>query len=101
MYSRISWAATSGRVPIGSQHGRGRFMRPKRASSVNMMRSRLSRRVAARRAFLTASGKCFFRAMPSFFGYDRGRANAVPAAEERTLVHRTQYRTVLVKIMRL
>jgi hypothetical protein len=25
MYSRISWAATSGLVPIGAQHGRGRF----------------------------------------------------------------------------
>ena len=28
-----------GRVPIGAQHGRSRFIRPKRASSVNMMRS--------------------------------------------------------------
>ena len=28
----MSWAATSGLVPVGVQHGRGRFMRPKRAS---------------------------------------------------------------------
>jgi len=32
-YDRINWAATSGLVPIGAQHGRGRLMRPKRASS--------------------------------------------------------------------
>src|ERR1700716_3165268 len=38
MYSRISWEATSGLMPIGAQHGRGRLMRPKRASSANMTR---------------------------------------------------------------
>src|SRR3984893_15900545 len=35
MYSRMSWEATSGLMPIGAQHGRGRLMRPKRASSAN------------------------------------------------------------------
>jgi hypothetical protein len=60
MYSRMSWAATSGRLLIGAQHLRMRFMRPKRASTVNMMRKRRPRRAAARRAFLTASGKPFF-----------------------------------------
>ena len=49
-----------GRVPIGAQHGRSRFIRPKRASSVNMMRSSRPRRAAARRALLTASGKPVF-----------------------------------------
>src|SRR5262245_23856763 len=63
MYSRTSWAATPGRVPIGAQHGRTRFIRPKRASSVNMMRSRRPRRAAARRALLTASGKPFFKSI--------------------------------------
>src|SRR6516165_390424 len=61
MYSRISWAATSGRMPTGAQHGLIRFMRPKRASSTNMMRRRRPRIAAARRAFLTASGKPFFK----------------------------------------
>src|SRR4030081_2039470 len=35
MYSRMSWEATLGLMPIGAQHGRGRLMRPKRASSAN------------------------------------------------------------------
>src|SRR6202023_342362 len=35
MYSRMSWEATSGLLPIGAQHGRGRLMRRKRASSAN------------------------------------------------------------------
>src|SRR5665647_96539 len=39
MYSRMSCAATSGLTPVGAQQGRGRFMRPKRASSANMTRS--------------------------------------------------------------
>ena len=38
MYSRMSWEATSGLVPIGAQHGRGRLIRPNRASSANMIR---------------------------------------------------------------
>ena len=50
----------AGRVLIGAQYGRMRFMRPKRASSTNMMRRRRPRRAAARLAFLTASGKPFF-----------------------------------------
>ena len=55
-----SWEATSGLVPIGAQHGRGRLIRPNRASSVNMIRKQRPRRAAARRAFLTAFGKPFF-----------------------------------------
>jgi hypothetical protein len=38
----------SGLMPRGAQHGRGRFIRPKRASSANMIRSRRPRRAAAR-----------------------------------------------------
>src|SRR5260221_13291535 len=34
----MSWQATCGLVPLGAQHGRGRFIRPKCASSANMMR---------------------------------------------------------------
>src|SRR5262245_47788309 len=59
----MSWAATAGRVPTGAQHGRMRFMCPKRASSVNMMRKRRPRRAAARRASLTAAGKPFFKSI--------------------------------------
>jgi hypothetical protein len=59
-YSRMSWQATSGRIPMGAQHGRGRFIRPNRASSPNMMRKRRPRLAAARRAFFTALGKPFF-----------------------------------------
>src|ERR1700730_5180408 len=40
MYSRMSWEATSGLMPIGAQHGRGRLIRPKRASSANRIRKR-------------------------------------------------------------
>ena len=47
-------------MPRGAQHGRGRFIRPKRASSANMIRSRRPRRAAARRARFTAHGKRFF-----------------------------------------
>jgi hypothetical protein len=57
----MSWQATSGRMPMGAQHGRGRFIRPKRASSANMMRKRRPRLAAARRAFLTALGNPFFK----------------------------------------
>jgi hypothetical protein len=42
MYSRMSWEATSGLMPIWAQHGRGRLIRPKRASSANRMRFRAS-----------------------------------------------------------
>src|SRR6267142_6326608 len=48
MYSRMSWLATCGLMRRGAQHGRGRLMRPKRASSANMMRSRRPRRAPAR-----------------------------------------------------
>ena len=39
---------------------RGQFIRPKRASSANMIRKRRPRLAAARLAFLTAFGKPFF-----------------------------------------
>src|SRR6516162_8538206 len=48
MYSRMSCAATLGLTQGGAQQGRGRFIRPNRASSANMMRSRRPRRAAAR-----------------------------------------------------
>src|SRR6476661_6311132 len=48
MYSRISWEATAGLVPMGAQHGRGRLIRPNRASSANMIRKRRPRLAAAR-----------------------------------------------------
>jgi hypothetical protein len=60
MYSRMSPEATSGLMPIGAQHGRGRLPRPERASSANMIRNRRPRLAAARLAFLKACGKSFF-----------------------------------------
>ena len=39
----MSCEATPGLMPRGAQHGRGRFIRPKRASSANMIRKRRPR----------------------------------------------------------
>src|SRR5947209_15972301 len=91
MYSRMSWAATSGRVPIGAQHGRIRFMRPKRASSANMIRSCRPRRAAARLAFLTASGKPFFKSIlrrEVALGMKRTRHQLAPAVPLQEVVDR-------------
>src|SRR6188472_2936861 len=97
MYSRMSWAATSGRMPIGAQHGRIRFMRPKRASSVNMMRKRRPRRAAARLAFLTASGKPFFKSIlrrEVSLGMKRTRHQLTPAVSVQQVVNRAVARWV-------
>src|SRR5262249_29708072 len=91
MYWRMSWAATSGRVPIGAQHGRMRFIRPKRASSVNMMRKRRPRRAAARRALLTASGKPFFKSILRrgvALGMKRTRHQLTPTGSVQQVVNR-------------
>src|SRR6516164_196381 len=91
MYSRMSWAATSGRVLTGAQQGRIRFMRPKRASSVNMMRSRRPRRAAARWAFLTASGKPFFKSIlrrQVALGMKRTRHQLAPAVPVQKVIDR-------------
>src|SRR5580704_6914326 len=61
MYSRMSWEATCGLMPAGAQHGRGRLMRPNRASSANMIRRRRPRLAAAARARLTALSRRFAR----------------------------------------
>src|SRR5215469_5210633 len=60
MNSRMSCEATAGLTLGGAQHGRGRFIRPKRASSANMIRNRRPCFAADRLAFLTASAKPFF-----------------------------------------
>src|SRR6266705_1648479 len=57
----MSWDATRGLTPAGAQHGRGRFIRPKRASSANMIRKRRPRGAAIRLALLTASEKPFVK----------------------------------------
>jgi hypothetical protein len=49
----MSWEATCGLVARGAQHGRGRFIRPKRASSANMMRKLQPRLAATRGAYFT------------------------------------------------
>src|SRR5271163_2652159 len=91
MYSRMSCAATSGLTPVGAQQGRGRFMRPKRASSANMTRKRRPRLAAACLAFLTASRKPFFkgvlrRKIP--LGMERTRHQLTPAMPMQQIVHR-------------
>src|SRR6516164_6199927 len=88
----MSWQATSGRMPMGAQHGRGRFIRPKRASSANMMRKRRPRLAAARRAFLTALGNPFFKGVLSrdvAFGMKRTRHQLAPAVPDQKIVDRT------------
>src|SRR6266404_3386964 len=91
MYSRISWEATSGLVPIGAQHGRGRLIRPNRASSVNMIRKRRPRLAAARRAFLTALGKPFFfkrvLSRDVAFGMKRTRHQLAPAMPSQKIIN--------------
>ena len=87
----MSWAATAGRMPIGAQHGRIQFMRPKRASSVNMIRSCRLRRAAARRAFLTASGKPFFKSIlrcKVTFGMKWTRHQFAPAVPVQQVIDR-------------
>src|SRR6202161_4038865 len=87
----MSWQATSGRMPMGAQHGRGRFIRPNRASSANMMRKRRPRLAAARRAFLTAVGKPFFKSVLSgrvTLGMKRTRHQLAPAMPGKKIVDR-------------
>src|SRR5215469_3277329 len=60
MNSRTSWQATLGRTPAGAQHGRGRFIRPNRASSANMTRKGRPLAAAMRRAFFTTWRNLFF-----------------------------------------
>src|ERR1700730_3053512 len=56
----MSWEATSGLTPVGAQQDRGRFIRPKRASSANITRDRRPLAAAARRPRLTAFRNPFF-----------------------------------------
>src|SRR5665811_1580088 len=91
MYSRMSWEATSGRVPIGAQHGRGRLIRPNRASSANMIRKRRPRLAAARLAFFTALGKPFFKSVLSrdvAFGMKWPRHQLAPAMPGQKIIDR-------------
>src|SRR3979411_2908531 len=77
MYSRISWEATSGLMPIGAQHGRGRLMRPKRASSANMIRG-----LAWRQPALPSSQHLeshFFKSVFDALGVKRTRHQLAPA----------------------
>src|SRR4029077_5496491 len=54
--SRMSWQGTSGLTPLGAQHGRGRFIRPNRASSANIIRKERPWAAARRRALITVAG---------------------------------------------
>src|SRR6516165_7059875 len=57
----MSWQATSGLTPLGAQHGRGRFIRPNRASSANIIRNGRPRADARRRALVTSARNLFFK----------------------------------------
>src|SRR5215469_2464353 len=86
----MSWEATCGLVPRGAQHGRGRFIRPKRASSANMMRKLRPRLAAIRRAFLTACGKLFFEVVLSLdvaLGMEWTRHQLAPAMPGQEIVN--------------
>jgi catechol 2,3-dioxygenase-like lactoylglutathione lyase family enzyme len=50
----------SGLTPLGAQHGRGRFIRPNRASSANIIRKGRPWAAARRRALVTAARNPFF-----------------------------------------
>src|SRR5262245_42325360 len=88
----MSWLATCGLVRLGAQHGRGRFIRPKRASSANMMRKLQPRLAATRRACLTAFGKpFFFKSVLSrrvALGMKRTRHQLTPAMPVQKIVDR-------------
>ncbi len=47
-------------TPLGAQHGRGRFIRPNRASSANIIRRGRPWAAARRRALVTAARNPFF-----------------------------------------
>src|SRR3974390_3577281 len=87
----MSWQATCGRMWVGAQHGRGRFIRPKRASSANMMRRRQPRLAAARRALLTAWGNPFFKGVLSrdvTLRVERPRHQLAPAMATEQIINR-------------
>src|SRR5262249_11967977 len=90
MYSRMSWEATAGLTPAGAQHGRGRFIRPKRASSANMIRSGRPRFAAIRLAFLTARAKPFFIFVLRFdvsVGMKRARHQLAPIVALQNIIN--------------
>src|SRR5271156_1043223 len=92
MYSRMSFEATSGQMPIGAEHGRGRLTRPKRASSAHMIRNRRPRLAAARLAFLNSMWKAvFFKSVPSrdvALGVKRTRHQLAPAVPGQNIIDR-------------
>src|SRR6202162_2113170 len=81
MYSRISWEATSGLIPAGAQHSRGRFILPNRASSANITRKGRPLAAATPRAFLTSSRNPFFYRLlaPLYCGPDEKGAASICA----------------------
>src|SRR5271156_649067 len=88
MYSRMSWAATSGLTLLGAQHGRGRLMRPKRASSANMMRKRLPPLAGLSSQHLESR---FFKGILSrdvAFGMERTRHQLAPAMPGQKIINR-------------
>ena len=80
-----------GLVPIGAQHGRGRLMRPKRASSANMMR-RCRPRLwpPAEPASLHQESRFFksFLRREVALGMKRPRHQLAPALPVQEIVHR-------------
>ena len=77
--------------PIGAQHGRNRFMRPKRASSANMTRMCRLRRAAVRRAFSQHQESRFFKSIlcrKVALGMKRARHQLAPAVPVQEIIHR-------------
>src|SRR5580704_14240213 len=86
MYSRTSWAATLGLMPTGAQHGRGRFIRPNRASSANMIRRRRPAGLASQHV-----ESRFFKSILGVevaFGMKRTRHQLAPAVTVEQVINR-------------
>src|SRR5215472_6290003 len=75
--------ANAGLTPGGAQQGRGRFIRPKRASSANIIRNRRPRFAAIRLAFLTASANPFFYSCSALRCLGRDERGAASACANR------------------
>src|SRR5256885_6091316 len=86
----MSWEATSGLTPVGAQQDRGRFIRPKRASSANITRNGRPLAAATRLARLT-SENLFFKRFLGFripFRMKRTRHQLAPLMASRQIIDR-------------
>src|SRR6202795_2114202 len=87
----MSWQATSGRMPMGARHGRGRFIRPNRASSPKMMRKQRPRLAVPGELSARHWENGFFKSVLSrnvAFGMEWTRHQLAPAMPGQKIVDR-------------